>query len=79
MGVIIGVDVGGTKVAAAVIEGAAARHAVEHPTDVPSADALLAGIEAAVEEVAKASGEPDAVGVGMPSQIEFATGTCSPA
>ena len=75
MGAIIGVDVGGTKVAAAVIEGAAARHAVEHPTDVTSSDAVIAGVVAAVEEVAKASGAPDAVGVGMPSQIEYATGT----
>ena len=72
---VIGVDVGGTKVAAALIEGAAVHEAVEHPTDVSSTEALLAGIEAAVAEVSERAGEPDAVGLGLPSQIEFATGT----
>lgn len=75
MSTVIGVDVGGTKVAAAVIEHAAVRDAVEHPTDVSSTDALVAGIEAAVGEVAAKAASPDAVGIGLPSQIEFATGT----
>lgn len=72
---IIGVDVGGTKVAAAAVEAGEARHAVEHPTDLASADALLEGIEAAVGEVAAAAGPPEAIGVGVPSQVEWATGT----
>jgi len=72
---VIGVDVGGTKVAAAVSEGASVREAVERPTDVSSADGLVAGIEAAVSEVSARAGRPDAVGLGLPSQVEFATGT----
>jgi glucokinase len=72
---ILGVDVGGTKVAVAAIEGGDARHTVEHPTALDSTEALLAGIEAAVRDVAAVAGEPDAIGIGVPSQIEFATGT----
>ena len=71
----LGVDVGGTKVAVAVVEGSQARHAVEHPTVLDSSEALLAGIEAAVREVTAQAGEPDAIGVGVPSQVEWATGT----
>jgi len=72
---VIGVDVGGTKVAAAVVEGASVREAVEHPTDLSSTDALLEGVEAAVAEVSARAGDPGAIGLGLPSQIEFATGT----
>jgi len=69
---VLGIDVGGTKVAVARIEGAEAHDAVEHPTNLDSPEELLDGISAAVEEV---GGSPDAVGVGVPSQVEFATGT----
>ena len=69
---VLGIDVGGTKVAVARIEGARAHDAVEHPTDLDSPDELLDGIAAAVEEV---GGSPDAIGIGVPSQVEFATGT----
>jgi glucokinase len=72
---VIGVDVGGTKVAAARIAGTEVSDLVVHPTDLSGSDALLAGIEAAIREVSAAAGEPDAVGIGMPSQIDFATGT----
>jgi glucokinase len=72
---VIGVDVGGTKVAAARIAGTEVLDPVVHPTDLSGADALMAGIESAIREVADASGEPEAVGIGMPSQIDFATGT----
>ncbi|MBA3359080.1 MAG: ROK family protein [Thermoleophilaceae bacterium] len=75
MSTVLGIDVGGTKVAVARIEGSAAHDAVEHPTDVDGTDQLLAGIEAAVAEVVQRSGPPDAVGVGVPSQIDFASGT----
>lgn len=66
---------GGTKVAVAAVEGVTATHAVERPTAVDSTEALLDGIEAQVREVIDAAGQPLAVGVGVPSQIEFATGT----
>jgi len=71
----LGVDVGGTKVAVASIEGNDARHGVEYPTPLESTEALLDCVEGAVREVAAKAGEPDAVGVGVPSQIEWATGT----
>jgi glucokinase len=70
----LGVDVGGTKVAVAAVEDGEARHSVEHPTVLESSEALLEGIEAAVREVAAAAGEPEAIGIGVPSQIEWATG-----
>jgi glucokinase len=69
------VDVGGTKVAVATVSGSEARGVVEHPTELSSAETLLDGIEAAVREVIEGSEQPAAIGVGMPSQIEFATGT----
>ena len=71
---MVGVDVGGTKVAAGAVSGAEARHVVEHPTDLSGPEALLAGIERAVREVVERTGRPAAVGVGVPSQVEFATG-----
>jgi glucokinase len=72
---VLGVDVGGTKVAAGAVADARAREKVEHPTDVTSTEALLDGIEACVKEVVEQVGEPAGVGVGVPSQIEFKTGT----
>jgi len=72
--VVLGVDVGGTKVAVAAVEGVTATHAAEHPTVTAGADALLDGVEHVVREVIAAAGEPEAIGVGVPSQIEFATG-----
>ena len=72
---VLGVDVGGTKVAVAAVEGVTATHAVEHPTVTASADALLDGIEHAVRQVIEQAGRPDAIGVGVPSQIEYETGT----
>jgi glucokinase len=71
----LGVDVGGTKVAVAAVEGGEARHAVEHPTALESTAALLDGVESAIRAVSAAAGEPQAIGIGVPSQIEFATGT----
>jgi glucokinase len=73
--VVLGVDVGGTKVAVAAVEGVTATHAVQHPTVTEGSDALLDGLEHAVREVIAVAGEPAAIGVGVPSQIEYATGT----
>ena len=70
----IGVDVGGTKVAASVIGGGRAQEVVEHPTDLESGARLLDGIEACVREVMSRKGAPAAIGVGVPSQVEFSTG-----
>ena len=73
--VVVGVDVGGTKVAAARIAGTEVIEPVQHPTDLTGADALLDGIEAAIREVARRAGEPDAIGIGMPSQVDHQAGT----
>jgi glucokinase len=73
--VVLGVDVGGTKVAVAAVDGVTASHAAEHATVTSSTDALLDGVEHVVREVMREAGEPEAIGVGVPSQIEFATGT----
>ncbi len=72
---VVGVDVGGTKVAVALIENGEIVDALERPTDVVSSEALLAGIEMVVEElVARTGASPARAGVGVPSQIDFATG-----
>lgn len=72
---VFGVDVGGTKVAVALVRDDAALNAVEHPTDLSDSEALLRGIEAGVAEVREQAGSPDAIGIGVPSQVEFETGT----
>jgi glucokinase len=73
--VVLGVDVGGTKVAVAAVDGVTATHAVEQPTSTGSTDELLDGIEESVRAVIDAAGHPEAIGVGVPSQIEYETGT----
>jgi glucokinase len=73
--IVIGVDVGGTKVAAARIDGRDCVSGVERPTELGSSEDLVAQVESAVRKVIAAEGEPAAIGVGVPSQIDFATGT----
>jgi glucokinase len=73
--VVLGVDVGGTKVAAAGVSGVTARHRHEQPTVTDSTGALLDGLEAVVRRVIEQTGEPEAIGVGVPSQIDYGTGT----
>jgi glucokinase len=72
-GAVVGVDVGGTKVAAGIVDGAELRDRVERPTDLSSADALLDEIAAVARDAG--GGELAAVGVGIPSQIDAASGT----
>jgi glucokinase len=73
--VFLGVDVGGTKVAVAAVDGVTVRAATEDPTVTSTTEALLDGIEAVVQRMIDQEGEPEAIGVGVPSQIDFATGT----
>jgi glucokinase len=73
-GFVLGVDVGGTKIAVGAVRGAAAHNRVEHPTELSSTSALLDGLEATVREVISTAGSPEAIGVGVPSQIEYSTG-----
>ncbi len=73
---MIGIDVGGTKVAGAAVEGVEVRARVERPTETTSAEALLDEVALVAREAAAAVGEElSAVGVGIPSQIDAATGT----
>lgn len=71
-GQLIGVDVGGTKVAVATLEAGRLSDSLIRPTEVSGADALIGEIVAGVEAVRgpRAAG----VGLGMPSVVEFTTG-----
>jgi len=68
---LIGVDVGGTKVSVAVLEGTTLSKPTLRPTVVRGTDALLDQLTGLIEE----AGPATAVGVGVPSVIDFATGT----
>jgi glucokinase len=71
-GQYVGVDVGGTKVAVATLEDEELSTPTVRPTDVASADGLVDEIVAGVEDAR--SPESRAVGVGVPSIVEFETG-----
>jgi glucokinase len=71
---IIGVDVGGTKVAAASVVGHRAEHLIERPTETGDSAGLIAGIAAAIDHVSQRAGAPAAIGIGLPSQVDYATG-----
>jgi glucokinase len=68
----IGVDVGGTKIAVAVLEGGVLSSEQVAPTNQASQEQLVEQIAAAIERAM--SPEVRAVGIGMPSVVEFATG-----
>jgi glucokinase len=71
-GQLIGVDVGGTKVAVATLEDARLSDSLVRRTDTSSAAGLVDEIVASVDEVR--GSRTAAVGVGVPSVVEFATG-----
>jgi len=86
---IIGVDIGGTKVAAALLRGrlpepgARTLAEVETPavlerftaaTDGSSAAACLRGIEECLSRLFAAAGKVDAIGVGVASCVDYAAG-----
>ncbi len=74
--VVVGVDVGGTKVAAAVVDGGEVVERVERPTEIASTEALLDEIAATARAAAAQAGvELHALGAGIPSQIDAASGT----
>ncbi len=71
---LIGVDVGGTKVSTAVLSGGVLDEPHLEPTNLDSADALIDQLVAGIRLVQ--GDEPvAAVGVGVPSVIDWATGT----
>jgi glucokinase len=70
---VIGVDVGGTKVSVAAMRAGSLGEPLVRPTDRSGTEALIAQLVSQVNEVA--GGEaPEAVGFGIPSVVEFATG-----
>ncbi len=68
----VGVDVGGTKIAIASLEGGVLSDARVVSTNQASQDELVEQIAAAIE--GSMSSDVRAVGIGMPSIIEFKTG-----
>jgi glucokinase len=70
---VIGVDVGGTKILAGVVNrDGHAEHRREHQTPTGSTEELLAGLDQAVEELL--TDEVAALGFGLPSPIDQRTG-----
>ncbi len=68
---LIGVDVGGTKVSVAVLEDGVLSDPTLRPTVQSSSEALVDQLVEAIED----AGPAHAVGLGVPSVIDFATGT----
>jgi glucokinase len=68
----VGIDVGGTKIAVATLQAGELSESVLHHTELGSQEALVAQLIRVIDE----AGTPDtrAVGIGVPSLIEFATG-----
>jgi glucokinase len=68
---VIGVDVGGTKVLAAVVShNGSLRARLERPTEVSSEQALLTMLDGVVEELRAGEPEVAAIGFGLPSRID---------
>jgi glucokinase len=71
---VIGVDVGGTKILAALVSrDGTAEERREHPTPVASQEELFEGIVRAVEEHLEQGAA--AIGFGVPSQVDHERGT----
>jgi glucokinase len=72
MTAVVGVDLGGTKIAFACFDGHELAESTIVATDTSSSEAL---IEQLVEGVSRCRGsELDGVGIGVPSIVEFSTG-----
>jgi glucokinase len=68
---VVGIDLGGTKVAVAALGERGLGEVLVRPTELSGADALL---EQLVEVARAASPELEAVGIGVPSVVEFDSG-----
>jgi glucokinase len=69
---VVGVDLGGTKVAAAPLRDGRLGESVVHPTALADSEMLLDELVAVVQSAA--DDRLDAVGIGVPSIVEFETG-----
>src|SRR3954454_24736903 len=72
---VLGIDVGGTKVEIASVADGRAIEPCQIPTPLEDSKSLIDGIDALARQVIERDGQPEAIGVGVPSQIDFATGT----
>lgn len=68
---LIGVDVGGTKVSVAVLEGTTLGEPHIEPTETANSSALVDQLASMIG----AAGSANAIGIGIPSVVDFATGT----
>jgi glucokinase len=71
-GSFIGVDLGGTKAAAAALSGGELGESLLRPSELSSTDVLIDQLVELVQDVTP--GRLDAVGVGVPSVVDFETG-----
>jgi glucokinase len=69
---VVGVDLGGTKVAVASLRGSDLSESTLVPTDLSSSDALVEQLARQVQAVA--DDDLAAVGIGVPSVVDFASG-----
>jgi glucokinase len=69
---VIGVDLGGTKVAAAALRDGRLGESHVEPTNLSSSDALIGELSSMISDMREE--KLDAVGLGVPSVVEFATG-----
>jgi glucokinase len=70
---VIGVDVGGTKVAVAALRGNTLADSLLKPTQLDDGEELIDQFVSMIDEV-RGGGELDGVGIGVPSVVEFKTG-----
>ncbi|GAB3758926.1 ROK family protein [Microlunatus parietis] len=79
---VLAIDVGGTKIAAALVddEGRIGRETVQPTAESADPDEVFAGLEAAVRELVgtETSGAPLRVGIGSAGPIDEPAGTVSP-
>lgn len=69
---VLGIDLGGTKVAAAELRDRRLGESVIEPTDCSGSDQLIDQLASLVDKVR--SDDLSAVGIGVPSVVEFETG-----
>jgi glucokinase len=68
---VIGVDVGGTKISVATLDNGVLSEPVLRQTELDTTDELVDQLVDAI----RAAGPAEAVGIGVPSVVDFATGT----
>jgi glucokinase len=72
---VIGVDLGGTKIAAGAIDRrGAVTERTERPTPTSSEEDLLRALDEVVEQISQAAGGVEALGFGIPSTIDQRSG-----